>query len=161
MTQVKPFDLEAALAGASVQTRDGRPVTQLVKFDVPQTEYPLIGTEYPLIGVVDDNVNFWTLDGRFFASSEVSMNDLFMALEKKEAWDAAQWADARQQAEIERLRKALRDVKRLALTMGAPGEIPVSHGLARIVRLSINAGISEHLDELQARAVLTDTKEEQ
>ena len=35
----KPFDLEAAKAGAKVMTQDGQPVT-IIKFDVKHPIYP-------------------------------------------------------------------------------------------------------------------------
>ena len=38
----KPFDLEAAKAGAKVMTQDGQPVT-IIKFDVKHPIYPLCG----------------------------------------------------------------------------------------------------------------------
>ena len=52
---MKPFDLEAALAGAPVITRDGRPVTQLHKFDAT--------TPLCLVGVVGGEVYSWCLEG--------------------------------------------------------------------------------------------------
>lgn len=72
---MKPFNLEAALAGAPVVTRDGRKVTQLVKFDCTDT--------YVLYGVVTDTVHLWTVDGRFNMSCEKNGHDLFMATVKK------------------------------------------------------------------------------
>ena len=74
---MKPFDLEAALAGAPVITRDGRPVTQLHKFDAT--------TPLCLVGVVGGEVYSWGKEGIFFAKSSGSF-DLFMAPVKREGW---------------------------------------------------------------------------
>ena len=67
---MKPFDLEAALAGAPVVTRSGKPVTQLVKFDA-------IRSPFNLFGVVDGEVYSWGESGGY---------DLFMATVKREGW---------------------------------------------------------------------------
>jgi hypothetical protein len=56
---MKPFNLEEALAGKPVVTRDGREVTQLHRFSG--------GYKYTLVGIVDN----------------VSINDLFMASTKR------------------------------------------------------------------------------
>jgi len=74
---MKPFDLSAALAGAPVCTRDGREVTQLVKFDC---EY-----EYCVFGIVEGGPISWLESGRHLESME-SDDDLFMAPTKKTGW---------------------------------------------------------------------------
>jgi hypothetical protein len=71
---MKPFDLEKALAGAKVVTRDGKEVTQLTKFDVYGN--------YPLTGIINKQRETFKLDGRFGDNKE-SNCDLFMAEEKK------------------------------------------------------------------------------
>lgn len=76
---MKPFDLSAALAGAPVQTRDGRSVTQLVKFDV--------AGDYCLVGVVNKTIYTWTSLGGYSGESNC-YNDLFMASTKKTGWVA-------------------------------------------------------------------------
>lgn len=40
---MKPFDLEKALAGERVVTRDGDEVTQITKFDLIRSEYFIRG----------------------------------------------------------------------------------------------------------------------
>ena len=70
---MKPFNLEAALRGEKVVTRDGREVTQLVKFKgviPPQT----------LMGVVEgvDVPHSWFSDGVKFALIQPDNLDLFM-----------------------------------------------------------------------------------
>jgi len=69
---MKPFDLEAALAGAKVVTRDGRPVTQLVAFDLGVTSYRT------LYGAVGRFVCDWLITGKRVESREDDF-DLFMA----------------------------------------------------------------------------------
>ena len=65
---MKLFDLEEALAGAKVVTRDGRVVTQLAKFDLT--------LESRLCGVCFHEIRHWSLDG---VSSVARRHDLFMA----------------------------------------------------------------------------------
>jgi hypothetical protein len=74
----KPFDLERALAGDPVVTRNGRPVTQLVKFDVGNVISPVCG-------VLGDNILTWRVDGRHFSNCG-STYDLFMAPKKRTVW---------------------------------------------------------------------------
>jgi hypothetical protein len=74
---MKPFNLERALAGAPVVTRDGREVTQLKLFDIP-------GDTDPLWGVVNECLESWTADGRW--RDEEDSLDLFMAPVVKEGW---------------------------------------------------------------------------
>ena len=76
---MKPFSLEEALSGAPVCTRDGRPVTQLVKFDT--SDY------YSLAGVVDGAICIWTDNGKYLPSV-IKNRDLFMAPVKKTGWVA-------------------------------------------------------------------------
>ncbi len=76
---MKPFDLKAALRGEKVVTRDGREVTQLVKFDVEDCNRPVVG-------VVDDSIYKWSLAGGWAADSCDSILDLFMHEEPEEQW---------------------------------------------------------------------------
>ena len=69
------FDLEKALAGEKVITRDGQEVTQLVKFDVKDVDYPLLG-------VLSDNINSWQCSGRYNIDESEHALDLFMAPKK-------------------------------------------------------------------------------
>ena len=68
---MKPFNLEAALRGEKVVTRDGREVTQLVKFDVEDCNRPVVG-------VVDDSIYKWSPKGEWSLAMELSDLDLFM-----------------------------------------------------------------------------------
>ena len=80
---MKPFNLEEALDGKPVVTRDGRKVT-IVK------EYH--GTNKHPIGAIihnplesEDNFSKYLSDGRLSVNFETKY-DLFMAAEKKELW---------------------------------------------------------------------------
>lgn len=77
---MKPFDLEKALAGEPVVTRDGRPVTQVTRFDVNNERYCIAA-------VVDSNIETFSIDGKFRIEYP-SIYDLFMAPKtvKKEGW---------------------------------------------------------------------------
>lgn len=74
---MKPFDLEKALAGAKVITRDGREVTQLTKFDVC--------SHYPLTGIISKQRETFKLNGQY-GDYKDSNFDLFMATEKRYIW---------------------------------------------------------------------------
>jgi hypothetical protein len=78
---MREFNLEQAVAGAPVQTRDGRPVTQLIKFDSSDI--------YPLSGVVDEAVLTWTTNG-IYSTEKDNRHDIFMATAnaKKTGWIA-------------------------------------------------------------------------
>ena len=73
---MRPFNLEAALAGAPVVTRDGREVTQLVMFDCHDN--------LPVAGVLDGIIHLWSIEGK----SGPYKFDLFMAPTKKTGWVA-------------------------------------------------------------------------
>lgn len=77
---MKPFNLEQALAGKPVVTRDGKEVTQIVKWDI-QVGYPV---SYVTSGCKE--VLFTTTDGYYKWDKSESRNDLFMDPEVKEAW---------------------------------------------------------------------------
>ena len=82
---MKPFDLEKALAGDPVVTRDGRPVMQLTLFEGTDTDYCLYG-------VCGIEVLNWRVEGVVVredyleedAYIEDSKSDLFMA--PREVW---------------------------------------------------------------------------
>lgn len=80
-TKLKPFDLEAALRGEPVVTRDGREVTQVTKFVAR-------GEIYPIYAVVDGDVYSYTILGEYDEERPSSRNDLFMATKtvKKDGW---------------------------------------------------------------------------
>ena len=67
------FNLEKALAGEKVITRDGREVTQIVSFDASDSEFVVYG-------VIDGQaVDSWTQDGGYHDTySEECGADLFM-----------------------------------------------------------------------------------
>ena len=77
---MKPFDLEKALAGAPVVTRDGREVTQLHLFDLKEHGYPLHGVINGKEG--GQSVECFIENGKWRRSGE-SEFDLFMKTEKK------------------------------------------------------------------------------
>lgn len=58
----KPFNLEDALAGFPVETKLGVPVTKLVYFE--GTDEP-----YPIVAVTNNQINTYTLEGRFSLSA--------------------------------------------------------------------------------------------
>lgn len=67
---LKPFNLEAALAGEPVVTRDGQEATQVTLFDC--------SGEFPLIAVVNGGVYSFTKQGRHYNCGQPSSLDLFM-----------------------------------------------------------------------------------
>ena len=74
----RKFDLEKALAGAKVVTRDGREVTQLHLFET--------NGKHPLMGVVDDSLCGFTKKGVFDRDTTQSTYDLFMAPVERSEW---------------------------------------------------------------------------
>jgi hypothetical protein len=73
---MEKFNLERALAGEPVITRDGREVTQLVKFDCIN--------KYNLYGVVNGQIESFNIDGSWYQSSH--NNDLFMKPKENAVW---------------------------------------------------------------------------
>jgi len=99
---MKKFNLERALAGEPVITRNGKKVTELHLFKNEALIQPLYGT---IEG--DEDVLQWTTFGIFNPGKETSW-DLFMAGEKKSRWvnvyeyeDTLILADARSQSKEE------------------------------------------------------------
>lgn len=75
------FNLERALAGEPVITRDGHEVYELVKFDSTHS--------YPIVGVIDGLLHRWTIDGKEFShhSGECESSlDLFMKPKENVIW---------------------------------------------------------------------------
>lgn len=70
------FDLEKALSGEKVITRDGRPITQLVKFKTHSGSV-LYGFDCD-----NDHVEQWLVDGSYHDTGGVCGGDLFMAPKK-------------------------------------------------------------------------------
>ena len=83
--ELKPFNLEAALAGKSVCTRDGRKA-RIICFD---RKFYHDGYNYPIVAMVNDNdnelVHAYTQDGLLVGNMEGEL-DLMMLPEKKEGW---------------------------------------------------------------------------
>lgn len=76
--KLEKFDLEKALNGAKVVTREGREVTQLTKFE--------IDGKFPLHGVVGSRLYSWMIDGYFNENNDCSSIDLFLAVEPQRIW---------------------------------------------------------------------------
>ena len=76
---MKPFNLEQALAGKPVITRDGTPVTEIYHFKTT-TE------KQPVVGIIGGSVCSFTETGHFYPDKEYSKNDLLMEVEKKTVW---------------------------------------------------------------------------
>ena len=75
---MKPFNLEKALAGEPVVTRDGNPVTQLIKFEA------IVEDGYLLYGVVNNKIRNFLESGKYDKTFESHSLDLFMA--EPERW---------------------------------------------------------------------------
>ena len=77
-TKLKPFNLEKALAGEKVVTREGKEVTQITKFD------DLNSGLLFLAGVWEDKYLItYGINGRLHADQSDSHHDLFMAPKMK------------------------------------------------------------------------------
>lgn len=76
---MKPFDLEKALAGAPVVTRNGRPVQEIYHLTT-------CDGRYPVIGVIDGAVWTFTKEGVHSVFTGSNALDLFMATTKREGW---------------------------------------------------------------------------
>ena len=75
--KLEKFDLEKALNGAKVVTRDGREVTQFTKLE--------IDNEYCLSGVFERKHGRWTIDGHFYAGRDMG-EDLFLEGKVQSVW---------------------------------------------------------------------------
>lgn len=73
-----PFDLKKALAGAKVQTRNGEPVTGLVRME------GVMAPGRELAGVLMGSIETWQRDGSYAADE--SIHDLFMAPSRTVRW---------------------------------------------------------------------------
>lgn len=100
---MKPFDLEAALRGAPVVTRNGREVTQLTRFyDVK--------SKNPLRGVVLGDIYGWPMDGAVWTNGACP-EDLFMADTKDDKIAELQCNISELQSKIDDLQKQLNALK--------------------------------------------------
>jgi hypothetical protein len=75
---MEQFNLERALAGEPVCTRDGNEVTRLFLVDVD--------SKYKLVGVVKKSLLRWTDKGYFLDITNKSENDLFMKPKENAIW---------------------------------------------------------------------------
>jgi hypothetical protein len=78
--KLEKFDLEKALNGAKVVTRDGKEVKQLTYFDLSDDH------KYHLYGVVGKSIRCWTITGQYEPSDDNYDLDLFLAVEPKRIW---------------------------------------------------------------------------
>jgi hypothetical protein len=76
--KLEEFDLEKALNGARVVTRDGREVTQLTKFVTRNPDWNLFAVVDGSVQDYDNNGNAWGTDERHL--------DLLIAVEPKRVW---------------------------------------------------------------------------
>jgi hypothetical protein len=76
--KLEKFNLEKALNGAKVFTRDGREVTQLTRFETD--------SHYCLYGVVNGFVKDWTSDGKYRLETPECSKDLFLEVKVRRAW---------------------------------------------------------------------------
>ena len=74
---MKDFNLEKALAGEKVITKDGRKVTQLTCFEDIADHNPMV-----VYGVVDGEVDSWTAEG-FYHSVQVKNCEANLLMEPK------------------------------------------------------------------------------
>jgi hypothetical protein len=75
---MEEFNLERALTGEPVCTRDGRDVTQLVVFNLTSTD--------SLYGVLDGELDRWTINGFYYLNKTISEHDLFMKPKENAVW---------------------------------------------------------------------------
>lgn len=84
VSDLKPFDLNAAKAGKPVCTRDGRKA-RIICFDAKDTQ-PIIGLyEKNIDGIVREYLCSYHTDGRMYDDQDTGY-DLMMLPEKKEGW---------------------------------------------------------------------------
>lgn len=76
---MRAFDLNAALAGGKVVTRDGVTVYGLHRFEGDNDTYCIYGVLY-------GSITTWDVDGRFIGDHEEHLHDLFMAPITREAY---------------------------------------------------------------------------
>ena len=80
----KPFDLEAAKAGAPVMTRDGRPA-RILAFDLKAEGFPIVAAVKTPDGKYEA-IQTYTESGEYNYVVAKHDNDLVMALVKHRAW---------------------------------------------------------------------------
>ncbi len=80
---IKPFDLEAYKNGAKIQTRDGYEV-RIICTDAKDKDFPIIGLVTSCDG--NEDVVYYTLEGKVRLDTGVSNNDLVIVEEAEEFW---------------------------------------------------------------------------
>jgi len=76
---MKPFNLQEALEGKPVVTRDGKPVKRLVYF--PEAN------EYPVVAYSGDKeIDTYTAKGEYISGGSGRSKDLFMDVPTKTGW---------------------------------------------------------------------------
>ncbi len=75
---MKPFDLEKALAGAPVVTRDGRPV-KIAGYNEGAAP------NFKILGWINGKSFSWNSEGRFYGVHDQN-EDLFMAPTERKEW---------------------------------------------------------------------------
>lgn len=83
---MKPFNLEAAKAGAAVCTRDGRKV-RIICCDLKDDAFPIVAAIASADGSYEAATTH-TREGRFYEVEECSVDarDLFMASVQRDVW---------------------------------------------------------------------------
>jgi hypothetical protein len=76
--KLEKFNLEKALNGAKVVTRDGREVLEFTKFENIK--------DYPLVGVLDSQIQSWTIEGNYLDDCNELNADLFIEGKVKSVW---------------------------------------------------------------------------
>ena len=76
---MKPFNLEAALAGAKVRTGLGKPATDIAYL-------PSVDSPYKVVVVIDGGIRYFAETGRISKYSISPFLDLFMAPDISEGW---------------------------------------------------------------------------
>lgn len=76
---MKPFDLEKALAGEPVVTRNGARVTKICVFEDVKDSYPVITS-------INGRIRSFTSKGAYVNDDSTSPYDLFMAPKKRTVW---------------------------------------------------------------------------
>jgi len=75
---MEQFNLERALAGEPVITRNGKEVTQLVRFECDRPQ--------KIWGVVEGELHSWYNDGTWYNHTEGSIHDIFMKPKENAIW---------------------------------------------------------------------------
>lgn len=79
LSNLKPFNLEAALKGEKVVTRDGREVKDIAHL-------PSSKSGYVVAGVLDGDIATFTEEGGFCIKNPYPDEDLFMAPKERVVW---------------------------------------------------------------------------